>query len=54
MDYKLSLMKILHCFSEMEGTWFERTWVAFGITEVEAAEINKEYLAYSDKLTKEE
>lgn len=53
MDYKVLLMKVLDCFGETEGTWFESSWEFYGISKAEAAEINKEYIAHKDKLTKE-
>jgi hypothetical protein len=36
-------LKILHCFGEMEGTWFERSWESYGISKEDAEKINKLY-----------
>lgn len=39
VDWRLLLDKILQCFSDREGTWFESSWQEFGITAQERAAI---------------
>lgn len=53
MDYKSVLMKVLHCFGENEGVWFEPQWQQFGISKEEAEKVKSDYKEFYANLEKE-
>ena len=42
-EENLALYRILYCFSDHEGTWFEWDWERFGVDYKTATRINERY-----------
>jgi|TARA_R100000908_G_C3731250_1_gene130549 hypothetical protein len=48
IDWKILLMKILHCIGEVEGDWHEEYWRRFGISIEEGRAIVKQYEKFNN------
>ncbi len=49
IDYKLKLMQILECIDEVEGSMFQEHWHDYGISDLEAKQVESEYRKYVDR-----
>lgn len=50
MDYKLLLFKVLKCFGDQEGVFFDDQWNYYGISDSDREQVLKEYLEYERSL----